>query len=101
MLTQSLHSSEVEQALGKVDEAGRAIKQLESQLADERRRAAQREKEAADAAAEHRRAVASAVDELRAAAAEMDGGLGRVVTLEAEAVCYRPSNRRPCDGERS
>lgn len=85
-LSAGLHTSEVEGALGKVDEAERAIKQLESQLAEERRGAAHRERLSADAAVEHRKAVVSAVEELKAAAAEMDGGLGRVVTLETEAV---------------
>ena len=86
MLSEGLHTAEVEGALSKVDEAGRAIRQLESQLGDERRLAAQRERAAAGAAAEHRQAVSSAVEELKAAASEMDSGLGRVVTLETEAV---------------
>ena len=85
-LHEALHSEEVQNTLGKVDEATRAIRQLETQLAEERRRSAQRERKAADAAAEHRQAVAHAVEELKHAASEMDGGLNRVVSLETEAV---------------
>ena len=52
----------------------------------ERRLAVAREKAAAKAAEAHREAVALAVEELQKAAAEMDGGLSRVVDMEVEAV---------------
>ena len=85
-LRSSAHHEELASAMAKVDQAERAIHQLESLLSDERRLAAAREKAAAAAAAEHRAAVASAVAELKQAAAQMDAGLGRVVELEVEAV---------------
>ena len=85
-LRSSAHHEELASAMAKVDQAERAIHQLESLLSDERRLAAAREKAAAAAAAEHRAAVASAVSELKQAAAQMDAGLGRVVELEVEAV---------------
>ena len=79
-------SDEITEALAKVDEAGRAISQLETQLAEERRSTAARERAAAAAAARHREAVAGAVGELKTAAAQMDSGLSRVVALETDAV---------------
>ena len=77
-------SDEITEALAKVDEAGRAISQLETQLAEERRSTAARERAAAAAAARHREAVAGAVGELKTAAAQMDSGLSRVVALETD-----------------
>ena len=81
-----LRDAEIEEALAKVDEGGRALQQLEAQLADERRLAAAHARQAAAAAAEHRRHVGAAVEELKAAASEMGGGLNKVVDLETEAV---------------
>ena len=81
-----LRDAEIEEALAKVDEGGEALQQLEAQLADERRLAAAHARQAAAAAAEHRRHVGAAVEELKAAASEMGGGLTKVVDLETEAV---------------
>ena len=71
--------------MGKVDEAGRAIKQLETQLVEERRLTVARESAASQQAAGHRAAISEAAAELHAAAMAMEGGLGRVVQLEVEA----------------
>ena len=86
LMNAKLREEEINEALGKVDDAGRAIKQLEEQLAEERRQTAARERAAALAAAEHRRHVSVAVEELKCAATEMGGGLSKVVELETNAV---------------
>ena len=64
---------------------GRALQQLEAQLADERRLAAAHARQAAAAAAEHRRHVGRRWKS-SSSASEMGGGLTKVVDLETEAV---------------